>query len=70
MHVTCFISKPTEAFTSPTLVTFFFRTLTGASYPNLCYLPTCMTAILGSSLQIGDEIAGSSTRDPQGIGKK
>ncbi|XP_067110873.1 uncharacterized protein zgc:193726 isoform X2 [Osmerus mordax] len=35
-----------------------------------CILPTCMTAVLGSSLQIGDEIAGSSTRDPQGIGKK
>uniref|UniRef100_A0A8D3AQT3 Uncharacterized protein n=1 Tax=Scophthalmus maximus TaxID=52904 RepID=A0A8D3AQT3_SCOMX len=35
-----------------------------------CLLPTCLTANLGSSLQFGDETAGVSTRDPEGIGKK
>ncbi|KAM9402830.1 uncharacterized protein ACWYII_029749 isoform 9-T9 [Salvelinus alpinus] len=37
---------------------------------SLCYLPTCMNANLGSALQKGDEIAGASTNDPHGIGRK
>ncbi|GAA6235707.1 uncharacterized protein zgc:193726 isoform X2, partial [Lates japonicus] len=35
-----------------------------------CVLPTCLTVNLGSSLQGGDEKAGSATSDPFGIGKK
>ncbi|NP_001129445.1 uncharacterized protein LOC561161 precursor [Danio rerio] len=35
-----------------------------------CLLPTCSLSNLGSSLQIGDEIAGDLVRDPMGIGKK
>lgn len=35
-----------------------------------CPLPTCLTANLGSFLQTGDEIAGQSTSDPFGNGKK
>ncbi|XP_035534102.1 uncharacterized protein zgc:193726 [Morone saxatilis] len=35
-----------------------------------CFLPTCGTANLGSSLQKGDEKAGGATTDPFGIGKK
>ncbi|XP_041713396.1 uncharacterized protein zgc:193726 isoform X3 [Coregonus clupeaformis] len=37
---------------------------------SLCYLPTCMNSNLGSALQKGDEIAGASTKDPHGIGRK
>ncbi|KAK7896715.1 hypothetical protein WMY93_022040 [Mugilogobius chulae] len=35
-----------------------------------CFLPTCLTVNLGSSLQTGDEKAGKSTSDPLGNGKK
>ncbi|XP_051248078.1 uncharacterized protein zgc:193726 isoform X10 [Dicentrarchus labrax] len=39
--------------------------------PNVrCFLPTCGTASLASSLQKGDEKAGGATTDPFGIGKK
>ncbi|XP_055017111.1 uncharacterized protein zgc:193726 isoform X2 [Boleophthalmus pectinirostris] len=37
---------------------------------NGCPLPTCLTDNLVSSLQTGDEIAGKSTTDPLGNGKK
>ncbi|XP_062374298.1 uncharacterized protein zgc:193726 [Sardina pilchardus] len=35
-----------------------------------CMLPTCALSNLGNSLTTGDEIAGSLTSDPHGIGKK
>ncbi|XP_068590128.1 uncharacterized protein zgc:193726 isoform X2 [Cebidichthys violaceus] len=35
-----------------------------------CFLATCLTANLGSSLQHGDETAGGLTTDPFGNGKK
>lgn len=35
-----------------------------------CMLPTCALSNLGNLLSSGDEIAGSSTSDPHGIGKK
>ncbi|XP_056223803.1 uncharacterized protein zgc:193726 isoform X2 [Seriola aureovittata] len=35
-----------------------------------CFLPTCLTVNLGSSLQVGDETAGGATSDAFGIGKK
>ncbi|KAL2102122.1 hypothetical protein ACEWY4_001290 [Coilia grayii] len=35
-----------------------------------CLLPTCALQNLGNSLNSGDEIAGSSTSDPYGVGKK
>ncbi|XP_040005187.1 uncharacterized protein zgc:193726 isoform X3 [Xiphias gladius] len=38
--------------------------------PQRCILPTCLTANLGSSLQVGDEKAGGATTDPFGVGKK
>ncbi|RXN17812.1 hypothetical protein ROHU_026659 [Labeo rohita] len=36
----------------------------------VCPLATCSLSNLGSSLQIGDEVAGDSARDPMGNGKK
>ncbi|XP_069375960.1 uncharacterized protein [Paralichthys olivaceus] len=41
-------------------------------WPSLsrCALSTCLTTNLVSSMQSGDETAGSATSDPYGIGKK
>ncbi|KAG7455855.1 hypothetical protein MATL_G00245430 [Megalops atlanticus] len=38
--------------------------------PPPCPLPTCVLTQLGSKLQFGDEIAGTLTGDPHGIGKR
>nr|XP_040030102.1 uncharacterized protein zgc:193726 [Gasterosteus aculeatus aculeatus] len=35
-----------------------------------CVFSTCLTANLGSSLQVGDEEAGAAASDPFGNGKK
>ncbi|XP_042565953.1 uncharacterized protein zgc:193726 [Clupea harengus] len=42
----------------------------GPSGAGGCMLPTCALSNLGNLLSSGDEIAGSSTSDPHGIGKK
>ncbi|KAM7367465.1 hypothetical protein PAMP_015365 [Pampus punctatissimus] len=46
------------------------QNITGLVSAPYCFLSTCLTANLGSTLQTGDERAGSATTDPFGIGKK
>uniref|UniRef100_A0A3Q3IVM2 Uncharacterized protein n=1 Tax=Monopterus albus TaxID=43700 RepID=A0A3Q3IVM2_MONAL len=55
---------------SPEVTVFTCHPFTVRSTSQRCFLPTCLTANLGSDLQTGDLKAGAAARDPFGAGKK